>query len=54
MFMNAKLEITRLYIEERTSKLGVSPSLLAKTQRWLERLKRWLGESPSKQGESKS
>jgi hypothetical protein len=37
--MNAKLEITRLYIEERTSLLGVSPSRLAIIQRWLERLK---------------
>jgi hypothetical protein len=59
--MNAKLEIPRLYIVGNTlkisirmSKLGDSPSLLDTTQRWLERLRRLLGESPSKQQETKS
>jgi hypothetical protein len=37
--MNAKHEISPTYIEEKTSRLGVSPSLLAPIQRWLERLK---------------
>jgi hypothetical protein len=44
--MNAKLEISRIYIEEKTSLLGVSPGRLAIIQRWLERLKTWLGETP--------